>query len=41
MDENDDPTKSHFSPVRKGTNGFRFYQAVCRAVTHEEPYLPD
>jgi hypothetical protein len=41
MGENDDPTKSHFSPVEKGTNAWWFYQAVCRAATHEEPYQPE
>lgn len=35
-----DPSKAITGPVRAGTIGAEHYEAVCRAVTHEEPYLP-
>ena len=28
-------------PVKSGTEGFRWYSGVCRAVMHEEPYQPE
>jgi len=36
----DDDTTRAFT-VQKGTVGFARYRVVCRAVTHEEPYLPE
>jgi hypothetical protein len=41
MDENEDASKAYTNPVRKDTNGGYWYWNVCRAVTHEEPYLPE
>ncbi|MEH2498975.1 hypothetical protein V1294_005454 [Bradyrhizobium sp. AZCC 1678] len=41
MHDDDDLSKAFTAPVRKGTNGLAWYRAVCRAVTQEEPYLPE
>jgi hypothetical protein len=35
----EDPTKALMGFVRVGTFGSLYYQAVCRAVMHEEPYM--
>jgi hypothetical protein len=40
-DEGDDPHDAYMMPVKNGTNGALWYSMVCRAVTHEEPYLPE
>jgi hypothetical protein len=39
LDEND-TTKAVTGFVRKGTYAFEYYLSVCRAVTHEDPYVP-
>jgi hypothetical protein len=41
LHSDDDATKAYAAPVRKATNGFFWYRAVCRAVMHQEPYLPE
>ena len=40
MDMDDDPTKPLMRVVRKGTVDAHHYESICRAVTHEEPYMP-
>jgi hypothetical protein len=40
VDGNDDPPKALIAPVKSGTYGEEYYRTVCRAVMHEEPYLP-
>ena len=40
-DESDDPRNAFMMPVKSGTNGWRWYDSVCRAVTHEEPHQPE
>jgi hypothetical protein len=35
-----DPSKAMLGPVPLGTLALEYYQSVCRAVTHEEPYVP-
>jgi hypothetical protein len=39
--EDDDPAKGMIGFVPKGTLAFKYYQSVCRAVTHETPYVPE
>jgi hypothetical protein len=39
-DVNDDPTKAIVGFVPKGTVASEYYLTVCRAVTHEEPFVP-
>jgi hypothetical protein len=41
VDENNAPTKAITGLVRKGTLDFKYYLSVCRAVTHEAPYVPE
>ena len=41
LPEDDDPAKAMMMPVDKGALIFRLYLAVCGAVTHETPYIPD
>jgi hypothetical protein len=40
LHEDDDPGKAFVDLVPKGSRAFEFYLSVCRAVTHEAPYLP-
>jgi hypothetical protein len=40
LEENDDPAKVYMQPLSKGSRAFEYYLSVCRAVTHEAPYLP-
>jgi hypothetical protein len=40
-DESDDPSNAFMMPVKSGTNGWGWYDGVCRAVTHQEPYQPE
>jgi hypothetical protein len=40
-DEGDDPRDAYMMPVKNGTNGAFWYSMICRAVTHEERYLPE
>jgi hypothetical protein len=40
FNKDDDPIKVFMQPVLKDTIGFEYYLGVCRAVTHEEPYIP-
>jgi hypothetical protein len=41
LDEGDDPHDAYMYPIERGTNGAYWYEMVCRAVTHEEPYQPE
>jgi len=40
MHDENDPTSALLIVVPEGSYLFDYYVAVCRAVTHEEPYLP-
>lgn len=41
LDERDDPATASTQLVSVGTWGASLYEAVCRAVTHKEPYMPN
>jgi hypothetical protein len=41
VDKFDDPAKAITGFVPKGTRAFDEYLSVCRAVTHEAPYVPE
>jgi hypothetical protein len=38
--ENDDPTNTQTSSVQKDARVFANYVVACRAVMHEQPYIP-
>jgi len=41
LDERDDPAKALTQLVSVGTWGASLYEAICRAVTHKKPYMPN
>lgn len=41
LDERDDPATALTQMVSVGTWGASLYEAICRAVTHKEPYMPN